>query len=221
MKDVFAFLKDLRDHNTRDWYQANQTQYKQARKKFEVLVTQIAGGLKTFDDEIDVLPPKDFTFRIFRDVRFSNDKRPYKAHFSAFIAKGGRKSERAGYYVHLEPGKSFIGGGMYQPRPEVLLALRKDILADPEELKGILHDATFAAHFDGLYGETLKTAPRGFPKDFPDVHLLRHKHFVVTHPTEDDFWLQTAAAERAVEVFKVQYPLNRYLNFVASEGTGE
>ena len=168
--------------------------------------------IAAIDKQIGSVAPKDCIFRIFRDVRFSKDKNPYKTNFGAFIAKDGKKSSNAGYYIHLEPGGSFLAGGMYMPRSPVLKAVRNEIFQNSGEFKTIISDKQFKQYFPELYGEKLATYPRGFPKDFPDMDLLRYKSYTVLHTIDEKTAIAPDFTDYATEVFSVMYPFNKFLN---------
>src|SRR5665811_2091282 len=127
MDKVLEFLNDLSANNNREWYHSNKERYTESKEKILFLTDVVINEIRKFDRDIPALSPKDCVFRIFRDVRFSNDKRPYKTNFGAFISKGGRKSMHAGYYFHIEPGGSFCGGGIYMPPAEPLKIIRNYI----------------------------------------------------------------------------------------------
>lgn len=212
MKDILNFLKELKENNTREWFNENKKVYESAKDQFEEFVNLLIMKIKEFDSSIDVSSAKDCTFRIYRDVRFSKNKEPYKTNMGAYIAKGGRKSEYAGYYIHMEPGTSFAGGGIYMPQPKVLKAIREDIYNDAETFKNIINDTEFKAMFPELYGEKLKTAPKGFPKDFPDIDLLNFKSYTVTKAITEKEILSDSFLDTLMKIFKTQKPLNDYLN---------
>src|SRR5665648_887445 len=113
MKQILDFLKDLEANNSREWFDLNRDRYDSTRKQFLVVAEQLIHDIRLFDDEIPLLNPKDCVFRIFRDVRFSKDKLPFKSNYGCFIARGGKKSGFAGYYLHIQPGECFLSGGIY------------------------------------------------------------------------------------------------------------
>ena len=126
-KELFQFLSELRLHNNREWFQANKPRYDLLHRQFIEVVQELINRMTLFEPELAGLTPKDCIFRIYRDIRFSPDKTPYKTHFGAYIAAyGGRKSEYAGYYLHLEPGASMLAGGVWCPPPALLKLFRKD-----------------------------------------------------------------------------------------------
>ena len=152
-------------------------------------------------------------FRIYRDIRFSPNKLPYKQHFAAYIARGGKNSERGGYYLHLEPDNSLLSGGIWCPSPGLLKCLRKDIYDNMAEFVGILENPAFKAVYPSLDGEMLKRMPAGFPADAEHGDILRHKDFCVYTPKPDSFFLQEDWMDKAVADFQLLQPFNRFLNY--------
>jgi len=214
LKNSFDFLCDLQINNDRDWFKKNEKTYKEAKKEFELFVEKLIVRTREFDPTIGSLAAKDCTFRIHRDVRFSGNKDPYKSNMGAYIVRGGKKSPFAGYYMHLEPGGSFIGGGIYMPEPTVLNALRTEVFENTAEFKKILNKKEFSKVFPEIYGEKLKTAPKGFPKEFEDIDLLKFKHYSLSHSVDDEFWFDENLEEKVVELFKLQLEFNSYMNRV-------
>jgi uncharacterized protein (TIGR02453 family) len=213
----FSFLQALKKHNEREWFSKNKALYDEARLEFEHITELIIHEVATFDKEVVGLNPKDCIFRIFRDIRFSNDKTPYKTNFGAYFAGGGRKSPLAGYYVHIEPGESMLAGGLYMPPSPILNAVRKEIFTHIDEFNEIISEKAFVRHFGGFTGESLKTAPKGFPKDFKHIDLLKFKNYTVIEAKPDNEMQNNSILKEITEVFKVMYPLNRFLNEVIRE----
>ena len=152
-------------------------------------------------------------FRIFRDIRFSKDKTPYKAHFGAYMSKGGRKYEGAGYYIHIEPGnKSFAGGGLWMPEPSLLKKVRQEIDYNFDEFKRILNDRSFKKYFRQLNGEQLKTLPQGYTADNPAIEFLRMKSFTMSHVFEDKDLTAKNFISKSANVFSEMRPLVDFLN---------
>ena len=212
-KELIQFLKDLKENNYKEWFHENKPRYQKVKKEFEEFVNTLIIETATFDKNVTNLEPKKCIFRINRDIRFSKDKSPYKTNFGGFLVKGGRNAGYAGYYVHIEPGNSFIGGGIYMPPADKLKAVRTDIYENSEEFKAILNHKDFKKHFKGLDDHgSLKTAPKGFPKDFPDIDLLKHKHFVVGKSVDDSILMSPDFKDKVIEVFKAMLPLNNFLN---------
>ena len=180
--EILNFLISLGKNNNREWFEKNKTQYLSAKKSFDDFVLLLIQTAKSIDPEIGYLEPKNCTFRIYRDIRFSKEKTPFKTNFGAYISRGGKNSEWAGYYFHLEPSESFIAGGKYQPQGPTLKAIRDAIFYEPENFRAILEKPSFKKHFNGIMGDTLKTAPQGYPKDHPDIDLLKYKGYAVYQP---------------------------------------
>jgi len=212
MQTILNFLNDLKQHNNRDWFQDNKQRYEEAKNNFFDLTDFLIAKIKEFDASVDVNSAKECAFRIYKDVRFSKDKTPYKTNMGAYISKSGRKSTHAGYYIHIEPGTSFAGGGMYCPQTDVLKTLRQSIAEDATPLRSILSKPTFKTVFPELYGETLKTAPRGFDKNHPDIDLLRFKSYTVIKYLADKELVSEQFLDNTLNVFKTQKPFNDYLN---------
>ena len=206
------FLFQLRENNNRNWFNTNKNLYNEAKNEFEEFVNILIPTTKSIDSEIDVVSAKECTFRIFRDVRFSRNKSPYKINFGAFISKGGRKSPFAGFYIHLEPGESFVGGGVYMPESKYLKAIRTEIYENVEGYKKIISNSAFKKHFNGIFGDKLKSAPRDFPKDFEDIDLLKNKHYAVGHKVANSFWTSEKLIEELTKIFEIQFLFNQFLN---------
>ena len=163
MNEILQFLKDLDLNNQRDWFEANRGRYEKTRKDFLELTATFIDEIRKFDEEVPLLQPKDCMFRIFRDVRFSNDKRPFKTNYGSYIARGGRKSGFAGYYLHVQPGEYFVSGGVYMPSPENLASIRQEIYYHTMEYLGLIVTKSYETTIDQHYFDPLKTAPKGFP----------------------------------------------------------
>ncbi len=215
IREVLAFLSDLKEHNDREWFAANKTRYLAAREAFELRVRELISEISGFDEDIKTVDAKDCLFRIYRDTRFSSDKTPYKTHFGAYIASGGgRKSPRAGYYLHLEPGASFLAAGLWCPEAHILKALRRSVYENIDEFNEIRLSKEFAELFPVFFDEDkLKKLPPGFPKDFPEAEFLKLKHYIVEFPIEDKWMTEELLAARVASVLKTAYPLNRFLNY--------
>jgi uncharacterized protein (TIGR02453 family) len=218
-KEILQFLSELNENNNREWYSRNKERCKALQTDYAKTVQTLIEGISLFDPEIKGLEAKNCLFRLFRDTRFSPDKTPYKTHFGAYMAaQGGRKSLRAGYYFHLEPGGSFISGGIYMPEPEVLKALRLAIYENIDEWLEIT-GGRFVEFFPEMYGEDekLKKIPLGFPKDWPHGELLKYKHYAFGHGLDDSFFEREDGIDQLLAIFKEIQPVNRFLNFTVDE----
>lgn len=212
LSNIYNFLIKLSENNNREWYHANKELYYKAKTDFELFIDNIIPKIIHIDKQIMPMRAKDCIFRIFRDTRFSKDKTPYKTNMGAFIANGGRKGGNPGYYIHIEPGASMAAGGMYMPPSDKLKAIRNEIYNFPEDLKTIILNKRFVETFGEIYGEKLKTAPKGFPKDFPDIELLRFKSYTVFESLSDEDILNENIENKILGVFEVMKPFNQFLN---------
>ncbi|MCL3779978.1 DUF2461 domain-containing protein [Prolixibacteraceae bacterium JC049] len=213
MQKVQQFLTDLTKNNNKEWFQANKGQYQDARNQFLAFTEILINEIRSFDPSVPMQDPSKCVFRIYRDVRFSHDKRPYKTNFGAFISRGGRKSGYAGYYFHAEPDASFMGGGVYCPPPANLKAIRSEIYESPQEFIDLVSDKNFSKYYPELYSEDkLKTAPKGFPKDWEHIDLLRYKHYVVAKKMTDKELVSPDLIEESINAYRALYDFNSYLN---------
>jgi uncharacterized protein (TIGR02453 family) len=219
MEKVLEFLRTLAANNNREWFEANKDSYIESRKKILFLTDVLINEIRKFDATIQLPDASECMFRIFRDVRFSNDKRPYKTNFGSYIAKGGRKSELPGYYFHIEPESSFAGGGIYMPGNDSLKAIRQHIEKYPDVFTEIIENPQFKAFFPDMFDHQLKTAPQGFAKDHPYIRLLRYKSFAFSAPVTDEELIQGHFVERMMQAFKELHKVNEFLN-EALDGRG-
>ena len=179
-KSTLQFLKELKENNNRDWFTEQKDAFKEVQNHAKDFYSEIRTGLEKHD-EID----KFKLFRIYRDVRFSKDKTPYQPHFAGSFSRAG-KHLRGGYYLRIRPGESFLAGGFWEPNKEDLLRIRKEIEMDAADFRDILKDPEFVKLFGNKFeGEELKSAPRGFDKNHPDIDLLRKKGFIAVRNFTD------------------------------------
>ncbi|MBC7922800.1 MAG: DUF2461 domain-containing protein [Ferruginibacter sp.] len=210
------FLRQLRDNNRRDWFTANRVHYETARAEWEEFVGGLITQIGQFDD-ITGLTAKDCLFRIHRDVRFSKDKSPYKVNFAAAVGPGGRQSKHLDYYLHLEPGASFLGGGVYEPTGEQRAKIRQEIDYNAAEIKAIVHAPAFARFFGEVQGTKLKTTPKGYDRQHPDIELLRLQQFFFTHPYSDTAVQSPDFLAKVVEGCRILKPLLDFFNYILFE----
>jgi len=212
-KNLLQFLSNLKENNYKEWFHENKPAYQILRKEFEQFVALTIADISQFDTSVKNIEPKKCIFRINRDIRFSNDKSPYKSNFGAYIVPGGKKAGNAGYYIHIEPGNCFIAGGIYAPPADRLKAVRTEIYENADEFKKVMNNKIFKKHFKELYSDDkLKTAPKGFPKDFEHIDLLRYKHYIVSKNISDDIVTSGKFEDEIHETFKAAYPLNSFIN---------
>lgn len=220
--EIAQFLRELRVNNNREWFQANKPRYEALRNYFIDTVQEIINKLSLYDNDLVGLEAKSCLFRIYRDIRFSPNKIPYKTHFSAYMAKGGgRHSEYAGYYLHMEPGNCIVSGGIWMPQPKLLKMLRQDIYDQADEFVQIIDAPPFKAVYPKLEGETLKRMPVGFPTDSPYGEILKHKDFTVMGYKSDDFFTRKDWIDKVVDDFRLLIPFNQFLNYTVEEYLGK
>lgn len=209
---VLEFLSELEKNNDRDWFNANKKRYEEAKKEVESFVNLLIPELARYDDSVRFTEAKECMFRIFRDVRFSHDKSPYKTNMGAWITRNGRKSSGPGYYIHIQPGESFLAAGIYQPEPERLKMIRNEIYYNIGEFKSILADRDVNRYSSGLMDfEKMKTAPRDFPKDFPDIDLLKYRHYTLSAAMKDSTVRSDDFKELVLSTFRSMIPFNMFL----------
>jgi len=210
LNSVLEFASELKQNNNRPWFLEHRDDFDVARKNFEEFVTQLIISLSK-SENLGGITPKDCIYRLNRDLRFSQDKTPYKPYLSAYIAPGGRKSKLLGYYVHLEPGNVMLAGGLYDPEPRQLTAFRDAISRDAREFKSIITEKKFVEYFGGVSGDSLKTIPRGYPADHPEAALLRLKTVTVVHKVTDAAAVASGFFEHTIKTFGVMKPFLTYL----------
>ncbi len=209
---VLQFLSDLNRNNNREWFAENKPVYEKARNQFITIVEQLLLKLGVNQPEYLALKAKDLVFRIYRDVRFSKEKLPYKTHFGAYLALGGRKSPLGGYYLHVEPGNSFLAGGVFRPESENLKAIRNEIYFNLSEFESIIEDVSFKSLFGFIHGDKLKRPPIGFPKEFVGIEYLKFKDFTLVHAINDSQVESNTFVDDAAIVFEAMIPFNSFLN---------
>ena len=190
-KSTLDFINTLKYNNNRDWFIKNRSLYLEAKDNFESFVQEIINKVIDFEPIMKGLEVKSCVYRINRDIRFSNDKSPYKTHFGAFIVRGGKKNgdKFAGYYIHIEPEKSIIAGGAYMPPTPWLSAIREMINEEPEKLVKIINTKDFIKYFGKIEGEKLKKAPKGYLSDNLYIELLKFKSYLVVNEVSDELVL--------------------------------
>jgi uncharacterized protein (TIGR02453 family) len=209
---TLTFLRQLRKNNDKAWFDAHRKEYETAKKDFEGFVAELLKALIPLEAELANQQAKDCTYRIFRDVRFSKDKTPYKSHFGAFFARGGRKWDGAGYYLHLEPGAIFAGGGLWMPEPSLLKKVRQEIDYDFPAFKEIVDNKSFRKLFPKLNGEALSRPPQGYDVNNPAIEFLKMKSLTAGHPMKDEDLTSGKAIKNVVGVFTTLSPLINFLN---------
>ena len=211
---TLKFLKDLKKHNNKPWFEKNKSNYLGAKEDIEHFIEQVIRGFGKIDTEIATLQPKDCTYRIYRDVRFSKDKTPYKTNMGAYLNKGGKKMPTAGYYMHIESGRSMAGGGLWMPQAPELNKVRQEIDYNFAEWTGILGNKAFKKSFpDGLEQEDiLSRPPKGYTDDNPAIEYLKLKSFIVTRTFTDAEVQHTSFLKELIKTFESMKDFVYFLN---------
>ncbi|WP_300727973.1 DUF2461 domain-containing protein [uncultured Bacteroides sp.] len=210
ISDILDFLKRLSRNNNREWFQEHKSEYDAAKERFDELLSAAIFRISQFDDTVAHLQPKDCTYRIYRDIRFSSDKTPYKNYISGYINPHGKKADHCGYYIHLEPGNCMLAGGSWCLPPKMLKALRESVVDNIDEFRSIVEDPEFKKFFPTVGEEHLKTIPKGFPKDFPYPEYIKCKDYIISCHIPDSFYDNPHYMDEIVVVFK---QLKRFADF--------
>ncbi len=209
---TLKFLKELEKNNNRDWFQANKKAFEAAQDNVTALAGYLIGEIGKFDSAVASIEPKSCVFRIYRDIRFSKDKSPYKTNLGAYISPGGRKSMQPGYYIHIQPGQCFVAAGKHMPDATELLKVRTAIATNPKEFLGIVEKRSFREKFGVLHGERLSRPPKGFSEDSPVIEYLKLKSLTVYSEYKSDKLITSSDFPKTVvKDFKAMFPFVNYL----------
>lgn len=207
-KSTLNFLNNLKKNNTREWFNEHKPSFQEEQNKMKLFFGALMERLREHDDI-----EKQKLFRIYRDVRFSKDKTPYKSHFAGSFSRATERL-RGGYYLHIKPGESFLAGGFLEPNKDDLFRIRKEFEMDTTEIREIISNKSFVNYFGELKGEALKTAPRGFDKEHPDIDLIRMKQFIVVRKFNDKEVLANDFLNEVDLSFKAMRPFFNYMSEV-------
>lgn len=218
---TLKYLKDLRKNNNREWFEKNRKAYESAKEDMATLIDSVIKQFGKKEAGIASLTAKECMYRINRDVRFSKNKAPYKNNMAASLISGGKKSDNAGYYIHIQPGgESFIGGGRYMVEPEQLKKIRQEIDYNWEEFNKIIHNKKFAACYGELErgeGMALSREPKGYEKNNPAIEYIKLKSFVATAALTDADLTSKDLVKKITVAFETLQPLITFLNRALSE----
>lgn len=207
-KSTFKFLKELKDNNNRDWFTENKPRFQEAQAEVKAFNATLEDRM-SMHDEIEGVK----LFRIYRDVRFSKNKTPYKSNFGTGITRA-TKWKRGGYYFNIEPGNCFAGGGFWGPNPADIKRIREEIAADDKSLRKVINDAKFKKVFGAMTGDQVKTAPKGYKKDHPAIDLLRYKQYLAMHKFTQKAVTTPGFVDELNKVFKALRPFFDYMSDV-------
>jgi uncharacterized protein (TIGR02453 family) len=211
---TLKFLKNLKKNNNKPWFEKNKDVYLEAKDDIEQFVARVIEGLGKIDPDIALLKPKDCVYRIYRDVRFSKDKTPYKVNMGASFNKGGKKVPTAGYYWHCEPGRNMIGGGLWMPMAPDLNKVRQEIDYNFDEWKKIVTQKSFVKLFpEGVDGiDILSRPPKGYDDANPAIEFLKMKSYVVMHSPADAEMQSKTLLKSVLKTFETMKPFIDFLN---------
>ncbi len=217
-ESTLGFLRSLQKNNNRAWFEDHRATYEAAKSDFEHLIDDLISSLSKVDKRLEGNSAKDCIFRIYRDVRFSKNKEPYKANFGASIKPGGKKSPSCGFYLHIEPEGgwgSFVGGGYYMPEAPLLRKIRQEIEYNHEEFLKLLKEKNFKKHFGTLEQEhTLTRVPKGFDPDHPAAEFLKYTSFIASEPLTATQLKSKDFIKTCTASYKAMLPFLDFLNRV-------
>ena len=209
-KSNLDFLKLLKNNNNRDWFNANKDRYLEEQANLIAFADDLLHEMQKHDN-IETASGKASLFRIYRDTRFSKDKTPYKTHYSGHFKRATKKL-RGGYYFHIDNDGAFVGGGFWAPNPPDLKRIRDEIAYDAEPLKKILKSKSFKSNFGQLDGEKVKTSPKGFSADHPEIDLLRYKQFLISRNFSKKEVLSKDFGKEINKTFKAMRPFFDFMS---------
>lgn len=212
MKEIFQFLRDLAANNDRAWFHENKERYDSVAAKIKLIAAEMIAHVSSFEPAAASLEPQQTLYRIYRDTRFSPDKRPYKTWMGIYVNPRGRKSMHGGYYLHLEPGECMVAGGCWWLDSKVLKEVREDIVLNLEKFRDIVEKPTFKKLYKTIGSEHLKTIPKGFAKDFPYPEYIRPKNYIVYRSLPDNFFLDNDWQKEVTKLFRLMKPFVDFIN---------
>ena len=213
MRRLYDFFSQLEANNNREWFAAHKPEFDRLRAQLLADIQRLIGLMTQYDPSLRGLDSADTLYRIYRDLRFTPVKLPYKTHLGSVIAKGGKRSVQSCYYVHFEPGHSGLFGGLWEPSSDLLRRLRQEIDTNIDEFVGIVEAEPFTSRFH-FAGRELKTMPRDYPKDHPYARYIKMKEYLVEMPLPDEYFFADDWVEKTAEHFKPLKPLHDFLNYV-------
>lgn len=217
MKQVYNFLERLAANNNREWFAENRAEYDAVRAEWLDGVQRLINELAKTDPSLRHLTAKDCAYRIYRDTRFSSDKTPYKTYFSALISPTGRHCDRACHYLHMGVDESALYSGLWCPEPKVLKKVRKAIVDNVEEFRAIVETPEILKEFPEWWGRKLKTAPKGYDRDHPDIDLLRLTEYGRCHDLKRSFFDNPDWPVKAAALLNLLKPMDDFLNYSIDE----
>jgi uncharacterized protein (TIGR02453 family) len=212
---TLEFLNDLKENNNREWFEANKKRYQKVKTEYLNLAESLVSEMKKFDASLEMLTGKDCIFRINRDIRFSSDKSPYKTNLGIALHPGGKKSMLAAYYLHIELGQCFVGGGLWMPEAPALAKVRKEIHYFYPDLKNIIENKDFSESYGDLDiepGAKLSRPPKGYLQDDPAIEYLKLKSFTASAKISDSLITSDNLIPTVIKHFRNIKPFLHFLN---------
>lgn len=213
IRQVLAFLRRLEQNNDRIWFKAHKDEFDAVRKPWEQDMERLIGMVGEYDENVRGLALKDCIYRIYRDIRFSKDKSPYKNYFSGVLGRGGRHTVMSSYYVHFQPGLLMLGGGVWWPEKPILQRLRALIDAEPEEFTAIIENSDITSRFN-WESDTLKSMPKDYPKEHPMAKFLKMKEYLLIKRPDENYFDCDDWVERVAEDLRPLKPFHDFMNYV-------
>lgn len=213
IRQVLAFLRRLEQNNDRIWFKSHKDEFDAVRKPWEQDMERLIGMVGEYDENVRGLALKDCIYRIYRDIRFSKDKSPYKNYFSGVLGRGGRHTVMSSYYVHFQPGLLMLGGGVWWPEKPILQRLRALIDAEPEEFTAIIENSDITSRFN-WESDTLKSMPKDYPKEHPMAKFLKMKEYLLIKRPDENYFDCDDWVERVAEDLRPLKPFHDFMNYV-------
>ena len=212
-KSTLDFLTAIKKNNNREWFEKNKDRYIAAKDNVAEMIDAFLTEAVKFEKGFTNLTSKECVYRIYRDVRFSKDKKPYKNNLGASVNVGGKKAMNAGYYIHIEPGRAFIAGGMWMPQGDQFKMIRQEIDYNGKDIRAILKKKDFKSYYGELdQSYALKTSPKGYAKDHVDIDLLKLNSYIVIHKFTDAQVMKKDFPKQLAKGAKIMKPFLDFLN---------
>lgn len=211
-KKIIDFLTELSENNTKLWFDEHKKDFDLIHKDFKRIINELSQEIHEFDTSLIPAKAETYIFRIYKDLRFSKEKIPYKTHLAAYICNGGRKSPKAGYYIHFEPNNSFIAGGVYKPPTPIIQSVRQEIYFSHKEFFKIIENKDFINLLDGLMDDKLNKVPKDFPNNHPASEHLKYKSLIASKNFSNTEVLKSDFFDTVIHTFKALQPLNTFIN---------
>lgn len=206
------FVERLDKNNNRDWFLEHKSEFDEIMRQFKIFIFDLANEIASFDPLFKPEKPENYVFRIYKDLRFSKDKTPYKNHIAAYISNGGRKSIKAGYYIHFEPNQCFIAAGVYKPDVKILRAIQKHIYFHAEDFIKIVESTEIKKYFDGFMEDKIQKVPKDLPSDHFISSYFTYKSYIFSKNFENSAIDNPGFFSKVLDSFKAAEPFNTFVN---------